>query len=505
MRRLTSSASAAAVALVAVGAAAWWFQDRRPAASRRDGALERIRTRLAHGSGGGGGAPAVSTPSFVPTRPASAGVRVLVIDGGGIRGIVALRILQALKEKTHGKEPYQLFDLICGTSTGGILAILLGVLRVPLDDCVAIYEELGHAVFDVGPAAMWVHFVRNGSWYSGEAMEQAIKAVVEARLGAGTADIRLNDARLAPPFATRVFVVASRTQDGRPYLLRNYDDTDDVALAGTHTLALWQAVRATSAASLYFPALTVDRTTYVDGGIGTNNPSLLMLTELKRIVPWKHVDVATVVSLGTGLPVHTQNKATWSGAKNLVVNAATDSERTHGYFDSLRPATVRYTRLNPGNGIGSVPLDRVDEFVALREATENYLAQPDELRKLDALAAQLLGTVTRREWARGERGKETAGRPSRRRHPRRARRGRGGWGQTRVRLMPRPVIAWPMCGRKSIRSGRRTLRPCARTARTACRRTRPAPWAASRWPWPLTGCVLVPMRPTRRRGRRNTT
>src|SRR5262249_51896228 len=59
------------------------------------------------------------------------GLRVLSIDGGGVRGHVPLRVLQNLKRRT-GKEPHQLFDLVCGSGSGGILALLVGLLKVPV-------------------------------------------------------------------------------------------------------------------------------------------------------------------------------------------------------------------------------------------------------------------------------------------------------------------------------------------------------------------------------------
>jgi Patatin-like phospholipase len=86
---------------------------------------------------------------LVQRRP----IRVLSIDGGGVRGMVPLAVLHLLLVKVQhidgcgGLQPCDLFDVIIGTSTGGILAVLLGVLRLPVSQCVDIYKELSKKAF----------------------------------------------------------------------------------------------------------------------------------------------------------------------------------------------------------------------------------------------------------------------------------------------------------------------------------------------------------------------
>src|SRR5690348_11556724 len=77
------------------------------------------------------------------------GLRVLCIDGGGVRGLVPLHLLLNLTTRTN-KEPHQLFDLVCGSGSGGILALLLGLLKVPVDECAKLFEELCKKVFEEG-------------------------------------------------------------------------------------------------------------------------------------------------------------------------------------------------------------------------------------------------------------------------------------------------------------------------------------------------------------------
>jgi predicted acylesterase/phospholipase RssA len=64
------------------------------------------------------------------------------MDGGGMKGLATVRILKAI-EKGTGKRIHELFDLICGTSTGGMLAVALGIKLMTLDQCEEIYKNLG--------------------------------------------------------------------------------------------------------------------------------------------------------------------------------------------------------------------------------------------------------------------------------------------------------------------------------------------------------------------------
>ena len=67
------------------------------------------------------------------------GVRILCMDGGGMKGLSTLKMLREL-ERCTGKRIHELFDLICGTSTGGILAASLALQQFTLDDCDDIYR-----------------------------------------------------------------------------------------------------------------------------------------------------------------------------------------------------------------------------------------------------------------------------------------------------------------------------------------------------------------------------
>lgn len=62
-----------------------------------------------------------------------------------MKGMTTVRMLKQIEQGT-GKRIHELFDLICGTSTGGMLAVALGIKHMTLDQCEEIYKKLGMSV-----------------------------------------------------------------------------------------------------------------------------------------------------------------------------------------------------------------------------------------------------------------------------------------------------------------------------------------------------------------------
>ncbi|XP_054632335.1 calcium-independent phospholipase A2-gamma-like isoform X2 [Dunckerocampus dactyliophorus] len=175
------------------------------------------------------------------------GIRILSIDGGGLRGLLALQTLHKL-ETLSGKPIYKLFDYICGVSTGAILGFMLGVFQMPTDQCDNLYRKLGPDVFKqnviVGTVKMgWSH-----AFYDSEAWESILKEKMGSHLLVETS---------RNPECPKVAAVSTIVNRGTPlkaYVFRNYNLLPGVR---SHYLGgcqhqLWQAIRATSAAPGYF-------------------------------------------------------------------------------------------------------------------------------------------------------------------------------------------------------------------------------------------------------------
>ena len=85
---------------------------------------------------------------------AAESLRILSLDGGGIKGYTSLLILKRvfrtmvdLEGLSEELRPCDVFDLIVGTSTGGLIAVMLGRLRMTIDECLRLYTEIGKNVF----------------------------------------------------------------------------------------------------------------------------------------------------------------------------------------------------------------------------------------------------------------------------------------------------------------------------------------------------------------------
>jgi patatin-like phospholipase/acyl hydrolase len=114
---------------------------------------------------------------------------VLSVDGGGFRGLSCLLILAHLMQEIGLDEddpprPCQIFDLICGTSTGGLIAILLGRFGLSCDEAIDVYKEIGATMFD-GEADMgkiWGNIIHGGQ-FSSTLLEKKLEEIIARYTG----------------------------------------------------------------------------------------------------------------------------------------------------------------------------------------------------------------------------------------------------------------------------------------------------------------------------------
>ncbi|XP_039520129.1 calcium-independent phospholipase A2-gamma isoform X2 [Pimephales promelas] len=254
------------------------------------------------------------------------GVRILAIDGGGTRGLLALQTLRRLQELT-GKPIHQLFDYICGVSTGAILGFMLGVLQLPLEECEELYRTLSSDVFKqnviVGTVKMsWSH-----AFYDSQIWEKVLKEKIGS-------DLLIQTAR--NPDCPKVAAVSTVVNHGPPvkaYVFRNY--TLPVgALShyrGGCRHRLWEAIRASSAAPGYFQEFALGHDLHQDGGMLINNPTALAIHECQCL--WPDVPLQCVVSLGTGRfeSASGSNSVSFTSLKTKLNNVISSATNTEGY------------------------------------------------------------------------------------------------------------------------------------------------------------------------------
>lgn len=213
--------------------------------------------------------------------------KILSIDGGGIRGLIPALILAELETKTK-KPVAECFDLIAGTSTGGILALGLtknngaGKPKYSAKNLADIYESRGDEIFS---RSVFKRLISGGGLtdekYSHTGLEKILDDYFEEDL-LGTA-------------LTKVFITSYDIQNRTPLFLKSWRKE-------YRTVKMKHAARATSAAPTYYePALVpVEGASraLVDGGIFVNSPSVSAYAEAKRLFP-DETDFL-MLSLGTG-------------------------------------------------------------------------------------------------------------------------------------------------------------------------------------------------------------
>ncbi|KAM9650510.1 calcium-independent phospholipase A2-gamma-like isoform 2-T3 [Trichechus inunguis] len=306
------------------------------------------------------------------------GIRILTIDGGGTRGVITIQTLRKLVELTQ-KPVHQLFDYICGVSTGAVLAFMLGLFHMPLDECEELYRKLGSDVFSqnviVGTVKMsWSH-----AFYDSQTWEKILKD----RMGSS---LMIETAR--NPTCPKVAAVSTIVNKGvtpKAFVFRNYGHFPGI---NSHYLGgcqykLWQAIRASSAAPGYFAEYALGNDLHHDGGLLLNNPSALAMHECKCL--WPDVPLQCIVSLGTGryesdvrnTVMHTSLKTKLSH----VINSATDTEEVHIMLDGLLPPNT-YFRFNPVM-CENIPLDesRNEKLDQLQLEGLKYIERNEEKMK----------------------------------------------------------------------------------------------------------------------------
>ncbi|XP_057588289.1 calcium-independent phospholipase A2-gamma isoform X2 [Hippopotamus amphibius kiboko] len=314
------------------------------------------------------------------------GIRILSIDGGGTRGVVALQTLRKLVELTQ-KPVHQLFDYICGVSTGAVLAFMLGLFHMPLDECEELYRKLGSDVFSqnviVGTVKMsWSH-----AFYDSQTWENILKD----RMGSS---LMIETARNPTcPKVAAVSTIVNRGITPKAFVFRNYGHFPGV---NSHYLGgcqykMWQAIRASSAAPGYFAEYALGNDLHQDGGLLLNNPSALAMHECKCL--WPDVPLECIVSLGTGrYESDVRNTMTYTSLKTKlsnVINSATDTEEVHVMLDGLLPPDT-YFRFNPVM-CENIPLDesRNEKLNQLQLEGLKYIERNEEkMKKLAKILSQ---------------------------------------------------------------------------------------------------------------------
>jgi uncharacterized protein len=252
--------------------------------------------------------------------------KILSLDGGGIRGTISIEILarieELLREKLKKDAKFVLgdyFDFISGTSTGAIIATCLS-LGMTVGEVRDFYLESGREMFNKAS-------LRRRIWYKYEEdnLTRKLKEIIGAETTLGTERLR-----------TLLMLVMRNATTDSPWPISNnpvakYNHPDRRINSGDCNLdfPLWQLVRASTAAPIYFPPEVIpcgkQDFIFVDGGVTVyNNPAFqtfLMATFEPYKVCWPAGEnKILVVSVGTGMNAEA-NKDLQPEEMNIIYNA----------------------------------------------------------------------------------------------------------------------------------------------------------------------------------------
>jgi patatin-like phospholipase/acyl hydrolase len=190
--------------------------------------------------------------------------KILSLDGGGLRGAFSASVLAAMEEQS-GVRLVDYFDLIAGTSTGGIIALAIAA-GIPARDILAFYISHGPLIFS--PATGLEHVGR------------LIASVVRPKHAHGPLRAALEDVfagRVMGELQTRVVIPTFSATAGRIRLMKT---PHHPRLSRDHSRTLVDVALATSAAPYYLPSFTsTDGERFIDGGVWANDPIAVAVVE----------------------------------------------------------------------------------------------------------------------------------------------------------------------------------------------------------------------------------
>ncbi|KAK3325058.1 acyl transferase/acyl hydrolase/lysophospholipase [Apodospora peruviana] len=282
------------------------------------------------------------------------GLNLLCLDGGGIRGLSSLYILKQLMESIDMEKPplpCDYFDMIGGTSTGGLIAIMLGRLRMSVDECIDTYRAMAPRIFTKVNHRLNLRGKVQGR-FDHVAVEDGVKDLLRKRL-----------------LSENELLFYSRTEPCKTFVCSTSKQTGNTV----------QAARATSAATSFFDPIEIGNEEFVDGATPANNPITEVWSEAYDLFSdsgdssWDlEENISCLVSIGTGVP----NPRPFGddplriGAK--LVKIATDTEKKAEDFAKHHPRLCKeghYFRFNVRKGLENIGLEEEAKYMEIISST----------------------------------------------------------------------------------------------------------------------------------------
>jgi len=347
-------------------------------------------------------------------------IRLLALDGGGVRGLSSLMVLRRLMATVDPDaeslpQPCDYFDMIGGTSTGGLIAVMLGRLRMSVDECIDAYASLSDKVFEKKAHRVNIRGQLQGR-FDAAALESAIKQILRERGLRDDALLKDTDASckvyaylyelvLCPTWLSTHsyshlvrFVCAASKETSNLVCLSSYrspsDDNSDLLASTT----VWQACRATAAATTFFDPISIGPygEEFVDGALVENNPVYTLWNQAQDVWGADQLQnrLQCLVSIGTGVsnlaPIHDDVLRIGATLKGLATETEKTAQRFHKDKATLAN-TGRYYRFNVDRGLEGVGLQESRKKNEIAAATRLYVQSQAASQQIKACAERLAG------------------------------------------------------------------------------------------------------------------
>lgn len=335
-------------------------------------------------------------------------VRILSIDGGGIRGIIPGTILQQIEERLQKRlenpsaRLVDYFDFVAGTSTGGILALAMLAPssenperpRYDMNEVVDLYLKRGGEIFDRNT---WHKLRTAGGLLDEKYPNEALKKVLDEHFG----NLYLSD--LLKPCLITAYDIKSRKA--------KFFTQHDARKRESHDFLVKEVAQATGAAPTYFETALLSSKLgvsfpLIDGGVFANNPAMCAYAEV-RSLNFSGIELPIskdmyMLSLGTGSvkEPYPYDKVKGYGMAQWIqpvidIMMSGNSETVSYQLGKLFEAGGNkdgYVRIEPGlyNAVSAMDNASTENMNALREAGLNYVSEHDAVieKVIDNLLAE---------------------------------------------------------------------------------------------------------------------
>ncbi|SNR88000.1 CBASS cGAMP-activated phospholipase [Hymenobacter mucosus] len=307
--------------------------------------------------------------------------KILCIDGGGIKGLYSATILQHLEEQFDCCISDR-FDMLCGTSTGGLIALALS-LRIPAAEIVQFYREEGANIFPQYTKSRWIHRFISGfkqiTWngkFSDEPLKKALQKVFGEKV------LGQSENLLCIPSYT--------ITDARPWIFK-FDHTEG-KLNRDNGIRYVDVALATSAAPTYFPVAEnpdYHNKQFIDGGVWANNPTLVGFLEaltyfVGKDKEFKKLSILSVSSLTLTGGTRTgkkRNRSFFGWRDSLFETSMTGQSHFTDHFmtkmNEVNDVDVNYLRI-PSPDISHEQAGQVQLDVATENALDLLAGKGDD-------------------------------------------------------------------------------------------------------------------------------